>query len=149
MEHFYYGEHLEVIPGLFDLTYVRNPGGAFSFFARGPEEVRLAFFIGTGVVAISLLLVLYRRLEPKALLAGAALGTILGGALGNLTDRVLHGEVIDFLDFHVAGYTWPTFNVADSCIVIGVTFLIFEIFMTPEPEPATSPPDGEVGAQSL
>jgi len=153
MARFYYGERFEVIPGLFDITYVRNPGGAFSIFANGPQEIRLAFFIGTGVLAVGLLLVLYRRLEAHALLAATALGTILGGALGNLTDRIDHGEVIDFLDFHVAGYTWPTFNVADSCIVVGVTFLIFEIFMTPEPKPEGEPEppsaEGEIGARSL
>jgi signal peptidase II len=148
---FYYGESVEVVPGFFDLTYVRNPGGAFSMFATGPEEIRMAFFIGTGVIAVGLLLVLYYRLEAEALLAAAALGTILGGALGNLTDRIRIGEVVDFLDFHIAGYTWPTFNVADSCIVVGVTFLIFEIFMAGEEEQAEEPPaqDGEVGAPSL
>jgi signal peptidase II len=151
---FYYGESVEVIPGFFDLTYVRNPGGAFSLFASGPEAVRMAFFIGAGAVAVGLLLVLYRRLESNALLASAALGTILGGALGNLTDRIRIGEVIDFLDFHVAGYTWPTFNIADSCIVIGVTFLIFEIFMTGEEAdeddvPTASARETEVRAERL
>jgi signal peptidase II len=145
---FYYGESVSVIPGFFDLTYVRNPGGAFSLFASGPAEIRMAFFIGTGIVAIVLLVVLYHRLESDALLAAAALGTILGGALGNLTDRIRVGEVVDFLDFHVAGYTWPTFNMADSCIVVGVAFLIFEIFMAGEEEPGAAPPPDEVGAES-
>ena len=148
---FYYGESIEVIPGFFDLTYVRNPGGAFSVFATGPEEIRMAFFIGAGILAIALLLVLFRQLEPEALLASAALGTILGGALGNLTDRIRVGEVIDFLDFHVAGYTWPTFNVADSCIVVGVSFLIFEIFLTRDEENEEDHDDAaaKVGVESL
>lgn len=158
MARFYYGEHFEVIPGFFDLTYVRNPGGAFSLFATGPAGIRLTFFIGAGFLAVVLLLVLYRRLEPQALLAAAALGAILGGALGNLTDRILHGgEVIDFLDFHAAGYTFPTFNIADSCIVVGVTFLVLEIFLAPdvetladaEPDAASSAAEPEVGAESL
>jgi signal peptidase II len=150
VSRFYYGESVEVIPGFFNLTYVRNPGGAFSLFATGPETIRIAFFIGTGVVAVALLVVLYRRLESQALLAAAALGTILGGALGNLTDRIRIGEVIDFLDFHIAGYTWPTFNVADSCIVVGVTFLIFEIFMATDEDVELEPAaKTEVGADRL
>jgi signal peptidase II len=148
VSRFYYGEHLEVIPGFFDLTYVRNPGGAFSMFATGPENIRLTFFIGAGFLAVTLLLVLYRRLEPNALLAGAALGAILGGALGNLTDRILYGEVIDFLDLHAAGYTFPTFNIADSCIVVGVAFLILEIFLTPDAEPEAVAEAGRNGGRS-
>ncbi|MEE8580326.1 MAG: signal peptidase II [Myxococcota bacterium] len=127
--HFDYGERSAVIPGLLDLTYVRNPGGAFSFFADGPLELRLLFFIGTTLVAIALLLVFFRRLEPEARLSAAALGTILGGAVGNLIDRIVYDGVIDFLDVYLwGGFTWPTFNVADSCIVVGVAFLIAETF---------------------
>jgi len=130
---FYYGENLTIIPGLFDLTHVRNPGGAFSLLASsGPSEWRLAFFLVAGAVAIGLLFVFYRRLPADTMLAAAALGTILGGALGNLTDRIVYGEVIDWIDFHVASYTWPTFNVADSCIVVGVCILILEVFLNPE-----------------
>jgi signal peptidase II len=129
MSRFYYGESVSVIPGFFDLTYVRNPGGAFSFFASGPSELRLTFFIGTTLVAIGLLFVFYRRLESDALLSGAALGMILGGAVGNLIDRIAYGEVVDFLDFYIGSFAWPTFNIADSCIVVGVSVLIYEMFM--------------------
>ncbi len=129
MTRFYYGESVSVIPGIFDLTYVRNPGGAFSLFASGPSEFRMMFFIGTTLVAIGLLFVFYRRLESDALWSAAALGTILGGAVGNLIDRIAYGEVVDFLDFYIGSYAWPTFNVADSCIVVGVSVLIFDMFM--------------------
>jgi signal peptidase II len=126
---FYYGERLPVIEGLFDLTYVRNPGGAFSFFADGSFEHRMLFFVGTTIIAIGLLCVFFWRLEPQARLSACALGAILGGALGNLIDRLVHGEVIDFIDVHLwGGYTWPTFNVADACIVVGVAILITETF---------------------
>lgn len=135
VSNFYYGEHHTVIPGLFDLTHVRNPGGAFSFLAGGNSDYRLAFFLVAGAVAVALLLLFYRRLPPDTRLAAAALGTILGGALGNLTDRIVYGEVIDWLDFHIASYTWPTFNVADSCIVVGVGVLILEVFLNPEEDP--------------
>ena len=125
----YYGETVTVIPGFFDLTHVRNPGGAFSLLAGGVSEWRLPFFLAAGAVATGLLLVFYRRLPSHAKLSAAALGTILGGALGNLTDRIVYGEVIDWLDLHLGAYTWPTFNVADSCIVVGVCILVLEVFL--------------------
>ena len=144
MANFYYGERLTVIPGFFDLTYVRNPGGAFSFFATGPAEIRMAFFVGTTVVAIGLLLVFYRQLAENAVLSAAALGTILAGAIGNLIDRLAYGEVVDFLDFYIGSYAWPTFNVADSCIVVGVGLLILETFLFKED--TTVAPAGEASS---
>lgn len=135
LANFHYGEVAEVIPGFFDFKYVRNPGGAFSFFADGPAEWRLTFFIGTTVVAIVLLVIFMVRHEPEARLSPLALGSIMGGALGNLADRIIHGEVIDFLDFHLwGGYSWPTFNIADCAIVIGVAILMVEVFFFEEPE---------------
>ena len=74
---------------------VRNPGGAFSFFASGPYAWRMAFFVGTTSVALVLLLIFLARHEPHARLSPLALGAIMGGALGNLLDRLIHGEVID------------------------------------------------------
>lgn len=135
VEKIHYADRIEIIPGLFDLTHVRNAGGAFSFFADGPHEQRMVFFIGTTLIAIVLLLVFYRNLESEEVLPATALGVVLGGALGNLTDRLRYGEVVDFLDVHLwGGYTWPTFNVADSAIVIGVTLLVLEIFLNREEE---------------
>ena len=132
----HYGDERPVIAGFFDLTHVRNPGGAFSFFADGPFFERMLFFVGMTVVAIILLLVFFRRLEPDARLVSTALGGILGGALGNLLDRLIHGEVIDFLDFYVGSYHWPAFNLADSFIVVGVTVLLIEMFFEPEDDPS-------------
>jgi len=135
---FSYGEELTIIPDFFALTHVRNPGGAFSLLATLPGEWRQAFFLGTGGLAIVLLLVFFRRLEPGDRLAATAIGAVLGGAVGNLADRVVHGEVIDFLDFTLyGGYVWPTFNVADCCIVVGVAILMLEMLFEPEP------PEGE------
>ncbi len=131
---FYYGETLPVVPGFFDLTHVRNPGGAFSLLASGPSDWRLPFFLGAGAIAVALLFVFYRRLPTNARVSAAALGTILGGALGNLTDRVVYGEVIDWLDLHVASYAWPTFNLADSWFVVGVCVLILEVFLYSDDE---------------
>ena len=144
---FHYAERLVLIPGVLDLTHVRNPGGAFSFFADGPLEQRMAFFIGTTLIAVVMLLVFFRRLEPEARASALSLGLILGGALGNLIDRIVYREVIDFIDVHLwGGYTWPTFNLADSFIVVGVSILIVEIFLEqddPQPDGASAgPPAG-------
>jgi len=135
VNNFHYGEELVVIPGFFDLTHVRNPGGAFSFFADGPPGQRMAFFIGSTLVAIVLLIVFLVRHDPRERLAPFALGAILGGALGNLIDRLVYSEVIDFLNFHLfGGYTWPTFNIADSAIVLGVAVLMADVFLHGEQE---------------
>lgn len=139
VDRLHYGERLQVIPGFFDLTHVRNPGGAFSFFADGPAEWRFALFVGAAVVAMILLLVFLRRHAPQDRLSPMALGLILGGAVGNLIDRVVYGEVIDFLVVHLLfGYTWPTFNVADSAIVVGVGILLVEMFFGTEPDQSNS-----------
>jgi signal peptidase II len=91
------------------------------------------------LIAIGVLVAFYRRLEPDARLSAAALGTILGGAVGNLIDRLAYGEVVDFLDFHIGAYTWPTFNVADMCIVVGVGVLVLEIFIADRAEVESVP----------
>jgi signal peptidase II len=135
LDRFAYGERLTVIDGFFNLTHVRNPGGAFSFLATMPEEIRQVFFLGTGCLAIGLLGLFLWRLEPGQWLAATAIGGVLGGAVGNLTDRVLYGEVIDFLDFRlIGGYVWPTFNMADCWIVVGVGILMLEMFFEGEPD---------------
>lgn len=146
---FHYGEVHPVIPGFFDLTHVRNPGGAFSFFAHGPSEWRMAFFVGTTSIALVLLVIFLIRHESEARLSPLALGAIMGGALGNLLDRLVHGEVIDFLDVHVyGGYTWPTFNVADSAIVIGVFILMIEVFFFEQPSAESVDDPGELARTS-
>jgi signal peptidase II len=129
VQRFAYGEVQPVIPGWLDWTHVRNPGGAFSFFADGDPSVRSAFFVGASLVAIAMLLLFFIKLPRESRLTATALGVVLGGAVGNLIDRLIHGEVIDWIDVHLtATYTWPTFNVADSCIVVGVIVLLIETF---------------------
>jgi len=149
IDRFSYGERWVVIPDFFNLTHVRNPGGAFSFLATASEDLRQAFFLGTGVLAIVLLLAFFRRLEPGAWISATAIGAVLGGAVGNLTDRVLYGEVIDFLDFRLfGGYVWPTFNMADSWIVVGVGILMIEMFLEPEPPDTDSELDSDLSADA-
>ena len=135
----HFGDKLEVIEGFFYLTHVRNPGAAFGLFATAPPTFRLTFFIGISVVAIGIIVSFFRKLAPGDRLSALALGLILGGALGNLIDRIRYGEVVDFLHFRLwKGYSWPDFNFADSFIVVGVGLLVLELLATEgEREPAT------------
>jgi signal peptidase II len=127
-ENLAYGDQRTVIEGFFYLTHVRNTGAAFGLFADGPKDIRLSFFIGTSVIAIGIIVSFYRKLAPGEWLSALALGFILGGALGNLRDRVVHHEVVDFLHFKLwGGYSWPDFNLADSFIVVGVAVLLLEL----------------------
>ena len=111
----------EVLGDFLRFTYVRNPGVAFGLFAdRG---VSLGWL---SLVALVAVLWLALRTPSKAWPRTVALGLILGGALGNLYDRVTLGQVVDFVQLHAAGYYWPAFNVADSAISIGVVLLVWD-----------------------
>ncbi|AHE97082.1 peptidase A8 [Thioalkalivibrio paradoxus ARh 1] len=111
------------VTGFFNLTLVYNPGAAFSFLsAAGGWQRWLLSGIALGVGV--LIVVWLRRLPRQAWLMMASLGLILGGALGNLVDRLRLGMVVDFLDFHYAGLHWPAFNVADAAITVGAICLI-------------------------
>ena len=116
---------IPIVDGFFSLTYVRNTGAAFGIFAGSHEVFRLPFLIGVSILAIGFILVMLKRLRDDATGLVTALTFILGGAIGNLIDRVLHGEVIDFLDIYYSNYHWPAFNLADSFITVGVTITLF------------------------
>ena len=129
------GSSISVIEDLFYLTHVRNSGAAFSLLADTGPEFRRFFFVGVGALAIVLIVSFYRSLSPRDRLAAGALGSILGGALGNLVDRTLRGDefllggVVDWLHVRLwTGGSWPDFNFADSFIVVGVALLVFELF---------------------
>lgn len=129
--HLHFGDKREVIEGFFYLTHVRNPGAAFGLFATSPAAFRLTFFIGISIVAIGIIVSFFRKLAPGDRLSALALGSILGGAIGNLVDRIRYGEVVDFLHFRLwKGYSWPDFNFADSFIVVGVALLVLELLAT-------------------
>ena len=134
-----YAEHISVIEGFFYLTHVRNPGAAFGLFADADAGIRLFFFVGVSIVAIGIIISFYRQLAPGDRLSALALGMILGGATGNLIDRVTRGEVVDFLHFRLwGGYSWPDFNMADSFIVVGVAVLLLDLLAS-EGEERASP----------
>ena len=123
-----YGDRVTVIDGFFYITHVRNPGAAFGLFVDLPPELRVPLFVGVGLLALGIIISFYRSLAPGDRFTALTLGLILGGALGNLTDRVLRGEVVDFLHFRLwSGYSWPDFNLADSFIVVGVALLLLQL----------------------
>ncbi len=123
------GQSIPVLPGYLDLTFVLNPGAAFSLLATLPESIRNPFFIVISIAASVLIAVYRARYLREQRLASVSLGLILGGAIGNLVDRVRYGVVLDFVDVHVGQYHWPVFNVADSAISVGVTLLLIEMFL--------------------
>ncbi len=141
--HIAYGDRIPVVEGLFYLTHVRNPGAAFSMLATAPEPFRKWFFLIATGIALVLIVSFYRNLAPRDRLSGLALGLILGGAVGNLIDRVRLGEVVDFLRVQLwGGYAWPDFNVADSAIVVGVGLLVLELIAS-ESAARRAPSGGE------
>lgn len=125
---FAWGESVAVIKNFFSLTYVRNSGAAFGILHKAPAYFRDPFFIAVPVVAMFIILFLYFKLQENQKLTALALSLILSGAIGNLIDRLRFGYVIDFLDFYWKDYHWPAFNVADSCIVVGVSVLFILSF---------------------
>lgn len=133
-------ESLELIPGLFSLTYITNTGAAFGMLAGAPALFRQGFFITVALAALAAIALLNRRMAAEHCLSTPALGLIAGGAVGNLIDRVRLGAVVDFLDFFWHGYHWPAFNVADSAITVGAGLFLLATLLggkkTPE-EPGT------------
>jgi|ERR1051326_962563 len=128
---------VRVLPGLFQVTHVENQGAAFGLFADSPSQWRIFGLILFSVIALIVVSVLLWRNGHKMSWSGVALSLILGGALGNLWDRVFQGHVVDFLDFYLGNSHWPAFNLADSAIVVGAFLLIGEILFQSEAE-ATS-----------
>lgn len=116
---------MPVIDGFFNIVYVLNPGAAFSFLHDMNESYRRLFFITVTIIAIFVVLYIFAREKSKINTAGFAL--ILSGAIGNLIDRIVIGKVVDFLDFYYKTYHFPAFNVADSCITIGVALIIIDM----------------------
>jgi signal peptidase II len=115
------------VTGFFNLVLVFNRGAAFSFLADAPGWQQ-PFFIAVALAAAAIVSWMLWRYPARRLLC-AGLALILGGALGNLCDRVAYGHVVDFLDFHAMGWHWPAFNVADSAISVGAGILIVESFL--------------------
>lgn len=123
----------KLITGFFYLTHVENRGAAFSLFADSPSEWKIAMLVLFSIVALVIVAALLWRSSHTMTTTGIGLALILGGALGNLWDRLLSGRVVDFLVFYIGSYQWPAFNVADSAIVIGAGLLVIEILFAKTP----------------
>jgi len=119
--------HIQVMPGFFRITHTENTGAAFSLFADSPSHWKTAMLVGFSVIAMIVVSVLLWKQSRPLTMTGIALSLILGGAVGNLWDRVASGRVVDFLDVYYKTYHWPVFNLADSAIVIGASLLVLEI----------------------
>ncbi len=118
-----YARPVEILP-FFDFTLLYNTGAAFSFLADHDGWQRWFFvFLAVVITAAMLAWLAFVAIREKRIQAGITL--VIGGAVGNVIDRVLYGHVVDFLDFHVAGWHWPAFNIADAAITIGVALIIW------------------------
>lgn len=120
-------EIVEALPGFFNLVYYRNPGAAFGILNRSGFTGKL-ILIGISIGALVLIASMARGSKDR--LYTYALSLIAGGAAGNLVDRIRHGSVVDFLDFHISGHHWPAFNVADSAISVGVGLALLSFFIS-------------------
>jgi signal peptidase II len=126
---------IPVVENFFSLTYIRNTGAAFGILSGSAASFRLPFLVLFSLLAIGFVIIMLRRLPEKEVGLITALAFILGGAIGNLIDRVAYGEVIDFLDFYWAGFHWPAFNLADSFITIGVLITVYYLIKAKGEDP--------------
>jgi signal peptidase II len=122
--------HIQVIPGFFRLTHTENTGAAFSLFADSTAPWKTGLLITFSVIALLVVSALLWKNNHTHVATGIGLSLIMGGALGNLWDRLASGRVVDFLLFYVKRYQWPVFNLADSAIVVGAGLLVLEIVFT-------------------
>jgi signal peptidase II len=123
-------DSVNVIPGLFRLTHVQNQGAAFGILSDSPSEWKLSMLIFFSIFALVVVSTLLWRNSHSINTTGIALSLILGGAIGNLWDRMVAGHVTDFFDVYFRGYHWPAFNIADSAIVVGALLLMAEILFS-------------------
>lgn len=119
-----YCRHKPVVDGYWSFRYIENPGAAWGVLAGADESIRVPFFIIVSLAAMVLILGFFRRLEERQKLLIFGLSLVFGGAIGNFIDRLHQSYVIDFIDWYVGRYHWPTFNVADAAITVGVGLLL-------------------------
>ena len=120
-------ESVPVVEGFFHLTHVANTGALFGLLAGLSSPLRGLIFVTVPILAIFLIVAFQLRSPETDLVTQVGLSLILGGASGNLIDRIRYGEVVDFLDVHIASYHWPTFNVADASISLGAALLVLQM----------------------
>ncbi len=125
---------IPVIKGFFNITHIRNPGGAFGLMANLSPTLRSIIFLFVSSLAAGLIFYFYKKTPAKYSWLAAAFALIFGGAIGNLIDRIRFGMVIDFLDFYVGNLHWPAFNIADSAISIGIGIFLYHLMLKKMPE---------------
>ena len=123
-------QSVTVIPHFFSITHVENTGAAFSLFADWSPRVRVPLLVGFSALAMLVVCYLLWTTVRQFSASGLALAFILGGAVGNLYDRMFYGRVTDFLHFYVGNHMWPDFNLADSAIVCGATLLCIDLIFS-------------------
>lgn len=130
LDKFMLGESISVIDGFFNLTYIRNTGAAFGLLATAHPAFRVPFFIIVPIIALLAIAYIFRRIPSDDIKLSTALSLVVGGAIGNLIDRLRFGYVVDFLDFHWRSeYHFPAFNVADSAICVGVGIMMLDLIV--------------------
>ena len=127
-------DNISIIPGFFRLAHLENPGAAFGIFSDSPTPLKLGLVITLSVVALVPVSVLLWRSSRVFSSTSVGLALILGGAIGNLWDRLLHHRVTDFLLFYYRQYEWPAFNFADSAIVVGALLLVVDLLFNKSPQ---------------
>jgi len=134
LERFVLGETVSLISGFFNLTYVQNKGAAFGLLAQANPSFRVPFFIILPLIALGSIGYVFQKISNRDTKMALALSLVIGGAIGNLLDRLSLGYVVDFLDFHWRWtYHFPAFNVADSAICIGVGLIMLDILKQEKP----------------
>ena len=133
------GDAISVVPHFLRITHWLNEGAAFSLFAdsASPNTVRWGLIAFSALAATAVLIAMV-RLGDRLTLTSGALALVLGGALGNLHDRIAYGSVVDFIEVHIFGYHWPDFNVADSAIVTGACLLLLDSLLRKEERPSAA-----------
>ena len=119
---------VSAVRGFFNLTHVRNPGGAFGILGGEGGRFSSSLFVLVSLIAIGIIIFVFFKTREDEEILSLAFSMVLSGAIGNLIDRFRIGEVIDFLDFQISSFHWPAFNIADSTITIGIGLILVEIF---------------------
>ena len=127
-------DSITVIKRIFYITHVENRGAAFGIFNDSPAQWKIGLLVLFSIAALVIVSALLWKSRHAMTASAIGLSLILGGAVGNLWDRLLSGRVVDFLLVYIGSYQWPAFNVADSAIVVGAGLLVFEILFTKAPE---------------
>lgn len=128
--NFSFWDTFAVIPGFFNIVHTENTGAAFSLFAGARSGWRTFLLVALSTAALAIIGVLLWRTQGGSRSTRLGLALILGGALGNVYDRLVHGAVTDFLELYYRSFSWPAFNVADSAITIGACLVVLDMLRT-------------------